>query len=112
MTWPVMKLGAYMARTWAVTTSAASPVSNPQPTTAKGDESMPLVVFASDSGRLLNMQLESRAKLSANLPPEQQALEQAELEATRAVAGAVGHTAFVLTVGDKGLHLTETAVLK
>jgi hypothetical protein len=35
-----------------------------------------------------------------------------ELEATRAVAGAVGHTAFVLTVGDKGLHLTETAVLK
>ena len=81
-------------------------------TTAKGDESMPLVVFASDSGRLLNMQLESRAKLSANLPPEQQALEQAELEATRAVAGAVGHTAFVLTVGDKGLHLTETAVLK
>jgi len=81
-------------------------------TTAKGDESMPLIVFASDSGRLLNMQLESRAKLAMNMTPEQQAKEQADLEATRAVAGAVGHTAFVLTVSDKGLHLAETAVLK
>ena len=35
---PVMNEGAYIANTWAVTTSAASPVSKPQPTTARGEE--------------------------------------------------------------------------
>ncbi len=35
---PVTKEGAYIAITWAETMSAALPVENPQPTTAKGVE--------------------------------------------------------------------------
>ena len=38
--WPVMKEGAYIAITWAETTSAALPVVKPQPTTAKGVDVM------------------------------------------------------------------------
>ena len=38
MRWPVKKDGANIAMTWAATMSAAVPVENPQPTTARGVE--------------------------------------------------------------------------
>ena len=38
MIWPVKKLGAYIASTWAVTIWAASSLAKPQPTTASGVE--------------------------------------------------------------------------
>ncbi len=44
--WPVKKLGAYIASTWAETMSAAFAVLKPQPTTARGDEVMTRFISA------------------------------------------------------------------
>lgn len=80
--------------------------------TAKGDDAQPVLVFASDTGRLLGLQVESQTRRLATMPTELQANVKNEIEALRTLSQTIGHTAFVLSFREKGLYLMESVVLK